>query len=156
MRQWILSLTSASAVAALAKQFTPAGNVTKVTELLCGIMLMAVLIAPAVRMDIPALALSMTEYRRTAAELTQDAKTAEQQLLREYVERQCAAYITERAHNLGIQDVSIIVKTKWRDECWVPYEVHTEGAMSAEDREALAAYMESELGIPRERQIWNG
>ena len=151
---WICSLTAASAVAAIAKQLTPDGSVKKVTEVLCGVMLAAVLAYPLAWADLTVLAESLAEYRRTAAELTLDASAAEKQLLREYIEEQCAAYILREAHNLGLEELRVTVRTKWRDENWVPYEARVEGTLSAVNRSVLSAYMEAELGIPRERQSW--
>lgn len=156
LHDWICSLTAASAAAAAARLLCPEGGVKKVTEVLCGVMLAAVLASPLLRADIPTLALSMAEYRRTAAELTEGAEAAEKQLLREHIEDQCAAYILREAHTLGAEELRVTVRTKWRDENWVPYEARVEGVLSAEVKNALGAYMEAELGIPRERQSWDG
>lgn len=155
LHSWICSLTAASTVAALAKQLTPDGGVRKVTELLCGVMLSVTLLGPVMSADLPSLAFSMSEYRRTTAELTQDAQAAGNQLLRQCMEEQCAAYVLSKAHTLGIEDLRVAVKTQWRDEYWVPYEAQLKGKLSTEDRYRLAAYMEAELGIPGERQYWN-
>ena len=155
LHDWVCSLTAASVIAATAKQLSPDGSVKKVTELLCGVMLAAILASPLLRADLPTLALSMAEYRRTAAELTQDAETAGKQLLREHIENQCAAYILREAHNLGAEELRVTVHTKWRDENWVPYEARLEGTLSDSSKSALSAYMEAELGIVRERQYWN-
>ena len=155
LHDWICSLTAASAAAAAAKLLSPEGGVKKVTEVMCGIMLAAVLASPFLRADLPAIALSMAEYRHTAAVLTEGAEEAEKQLLREHIEDQCAAYILREAHTLGAEGLHVTVKTKWRDENWVPYEARIEGTMSAGSRNALSAYMEAELGIPRERQSWD-
>ena len=43
LHDWICSLTAASAAAAAANLLTPAGGVKKVTEVMCGIILAAVL-----------------------------------------------------------------------------------------------------------------
>ena len=61
LHDWICALTAASAAAALAKQLTADANVKKVTELLCGVILTAVLLSPLVQADLPTLALSMSE-----------------------------------------------------------------------------------------------
>ena len=156
LHDWICALTAASAAAALAKQLTADANVKKVTELLCGVILTAVLLSPLLKVDLPTLALSMSEYRRTAAELTQDAEAAENRLLRDYIEQQCAAYILREAHTLGVEDLQVTVKTKWRDENWVPYEAYCRGALSPSAKERLSVYMESELGIPGQNQNWDG
>ena len=155
LHDWICALTAASALSALAKQLTADSNVKKVTELLCGVILAGVLTAPLLEADMPVLSLSLSEYRRTAAELTGDGEAVENRLLRQYIEQQCAAYILREAHTLGVEDIRITVKTKWRDENWVPFEADLWGSLSGEARNRLRAYMESELGIPSDRQVWH-
>ncbi len=156
LHNWICALTAASAVSALAKQLTADANVKKVTQLLCGVVLSVTLAAPLLEADIPTLSLSLSEYRRTAAELTGDGESAEEYLLRQYIEQQCAAYILREAHTLGVEDIHAVVRTKWRGENWVPYEAEISGTLSNEARNRLRAYMESELGIPPARQVWDG
>ena len=54
------------------------------------------------------------------------------------------------------EDIHAVVRTKWRGENWVPYEAEISGTLSNEARNRLRAYMESELGIPPARQVWDG
>ena len=156
LHEWIYALTAASAVTAIAKQLTMDANVKKVTELVCGVMLVAVLISPLLQADISSLALSLSEYRHTAAAVTQDVEALENRFVRQYIEEQCAEYILREAHTLGVEELRVTVKTKWRDENWIPYESFCKGALNPTERDRLSVYMESELGIPRERQNWDG
>ena len=155
LHNWIRSLTAASAAAAVAKQLTPAGPVKKVTELACAAMLLGVLILPALDLDMSSLALSMAEYRSTQAALVRDVEEREKQLLRTYIEQQCAAYILDEARNMHMEDIRAAVKVKWRDEHWVPCEARISGKMTAEELRRLSDCLTSELGIPEERQYWD-
>lgn len=156
LQNWIRSLTAASAAAAVAKQLTPAGPVKKVTELACAVMLMGLLLAPAAGPQMDTLALSLSEYRRTAATLTEDMEDRKKQLLRSYIEQQCAAYIVDEAQRIEIDGINVTVKTRWRDECWVPCEVIISGEAAEWKKEKIRAWLESELGIGPERQRWDG
>ncbi len=152
---WILGLTGASILAALARELTPDGPVKKVTGFVCGVMLAGVMLSPVLRLDREHLASALTEYRLTAAELTQDVETRENALMRTYIQDRCRAYILDEAQRLGISDLSCSVRVKWRDESWVPFEVTLRTAASRDLRRQLEEYLDGELGIPPERQRWD-
>ena len=154
-RAWILGLTGASILAALAGQLTPEGPVKKVTGFVCGVMLAGILLSPILRSDRESLSRALAEYRQTEAELTSDVEEREARLVRTYIQEQCRAYILDEAQLLGITDLSCTVRAKWRDESWVPYEVTLITDAPADARRRLEDYLDGELGIPPERQRWN-
>ena len=156
LRSWVLALTSASAAAALAKLLTPDGPVKKVTAFLCGIMLAGVLLYPLKKVDISVLSVSLAEYRQTVAELTEDIESQEKQLLRTYIEDRAAAYILDEAHRLGLSEITVSVRAEWSCGCWIPVEVRLSAECPESIRQTLCRNIESELGIPAERQLWNG
>ena len=156
VHNWVRALVTASVVAALAKQLTPAGPVKKVTVFVSGIMLLSALLTPLLRLDSGALAQAMSDYRTTVAELTQDMESQENHLLRVYIEQQSAAYILDEARRLGLTQLEVSVRTKWGDESWVPYEVNIVGEAPQDLRSRLAGYLFSDMGIPPERQHWDG
>ena len=155
LRSWILGLTGASILSALAMQLTPEGAARKVAGFVCGVMLSGIMLSPAVRLDRDVLSSALSRYRDTAEELTDDLEYRENRLIRTYIQERCAAYILDEAQLLGITDLSCTVKVKWRDESWVPYEVSLITDASAEERRRLGDYLDGELGIPEERQRWN-
>ena len=69
------------------------------------------------------------------------------------IERECAAYILDKADALGLAVSSAAVTARWSEEgFWYPWE--SRAACSESDRETLSAVIEAELGIPAERQSW--
>lgn len=69
----------------------------------------------------------------------------------ELIEERTAAYISDKAKALGLS-VAVRVETKTGDGgVPAPWAVRLTGTES----EALASYIEGELGIPRERQVWS-
>lgn len=156
LQSWIRGLAVASVLAALARQLTPDGPVKKVTEFVCGVMLMAMLLSPVLRADRTAFSYALSDYRQTVAELSQDLESQEKQLLRVYIQQQCQAYILDEARSLGLADLQAEVQVKWGDESWVPVEVTLEGNPTPEQKTRLSGFLDAELGIPAERQHWNG
>ena len=156
VQNWIRSLAAASVISALARQLTPPGPVRKVTGFACGVMLLSMLLSPVLRADPGVLAAASADYRSTAAKLTEDMEAQEKQLLRVYIQQQTAAYIVDEAQRMGAEDLKAEVLAKWREESWVPYEVSLSGTVSPEIRKRLSEYLRAELGIPAERQRWDG
>ena len=155
LQSWILGLTGASILSALAMQLTPEGAARKVAGFVCGVMLSGIMLSPAVRLDRDVLSSALSRYRDTAEELTDDLEYRENRLIRTYIQERCAAYILDEAQLLGITDLSCTVKVKWRDESWIPWEAELQTAADPELRRRLGDYLNGELGIPEERQRWN-
>ena len=154
-RTWILSLMGASIIAAVAERLTPSGPVRRVTSFICGVMLAGILLRPILVLDRDELALSMSEYRSTTAEITGDWEAKENELLRPFIEEQCRAYILDEAQSLGLTGLDCAVRLKWRDESWVPYEITLKGHASESEMKRLGERLDAELGVPKERQHWD-
>ena len=152
---WILSLTGASLIAAMAENLTPSGAVKRVTKFVCGIMLCGVMLRPALSLDRDSFSLALAEYRRTEAELLEGLEAREKELLRPYIEERTQTYILDEAQSLGIQELRCSVTVKWREGSWVPYEVELSGPVTGEQRRELGKRIDAELGVPAERQRWN-
>lgn len=155
LHSWILCLTGASMIAAIAQALTPSGGVKKVTAFVSGLMLCGVMLHPVVNLDREILSRALAEYRSTETELLEGLEEREKELLRPYIEEKTQSYILDEAQTLGIGDVSCAVTVKWREGSWVPYEVELRGCFTAEQRRLLGDRIDAELGIPTERQHWN-
>ena len=154
-REWILGLVAAAILSSLAQQFTAGGSVEKVTRFACAMMLMAALFSPVVKMDLDDVAISMASYRQTVAALTTDLEEQKSHLMRSYIEEQCAAYILDEAHDLGIDGGSVEVKAKWGEDSWIPSEATMAMTITSNQKQRLSRYITAQLGIAPERQRWN-
>lgn len=154
LRQWIIGLCAASVITACAQSIAPGGAVKKVLRLVCGLVLTLVLIGPFLEPDTEDYAFSLASYRARVAALTAELGETEKRLDRLYIEERCAAYILDEAHALGLEG-RVEVRAKWRDDCWVPWEVRLYMKAPEDTKRRLAACLEGELGIPEERQSWH-
>lgn len=153
---WIRGLVAASVLTALSAQMIPRGPVKRIAEAVCGVMLVGILLDPLAKPDGAVFSYALSDYRRMAAELTQDMEAEEKQLLRTYIEQKCGAYILDEAAALGANELEVQVYAAWEKESWIPREAHLKGTCSESQRSQLTGFMEAELGIPKERQFWNG
>lgn len=155
LKDWMLGLCGAAAVCALALAVCPGGRVKGVLRVVCGAVMTIALLSPAVGFDFAAYSQSLEKYRLGAETAAKAAADKQDILSRTIIEDELAAYILDKAAALGLTLSSAQVSAKWsEDGFWYPYEASLAGAGAEETKKELAEIMESELGIPRDRQHW--
>ena len=155
LRSWAKGLIAASVLSAVCTQLGGRGAVKKVLDFVCGVVMLSVLLSPLLSADSEAFADALSDYRAAAVALTEDVEQREKQLLRTYIEQKCGAYIWDEADTLGVALTEVSVRARWREENWIPWEARLQGDITTEQLKTLSACMESQLGIPPERQHWN-
>ena len=109
---WIRGLVAASVLTALSAQMIPRGPVKRIAEAVCGVMLVGILLDPLAKPDGAVFSYALSDYRRMAAELTQDMEAEEKQLLRTYIEQKCGAYILDEAEAIGAALSEVTVRMR--------------------------------------------
>ncbi len=153
---WVRAIAGAALVCAAALVVTPKGSVKGVLKLLCGVVLLLVVIKPVLKLDPARLSLDMADYRERASEIAGNAQENQNELDRRFIEQKFAAYILDKAKALGLRDVTAEVTVKWGEDCWYPYAAKLTGQPPQRERTLLENAIEYDLGIPKERQYWNG
>lgn len=155
--EWVRGIAGAALVCAAAMVLTPKGRVKNVLKFICGIVLLCSMLNPIIKRNFQFLSMDMSQYRIKADEIAQDAQQSQNNLSRTIIENKLKAYILDKAKSLDaeIQDVSVSVK--WGDEgCWYPYEARLRCNIPQKEMNLISNAIESELGIPKERQYWSG
>ena len=147
MRHWLLGISGAAVVCAVCGQLTPKGPVKQMTETLCGLVLTLALLSPLLELDLSAYALNLARYREAGAALTEEASEISRRLDRRVIEEELRAYILDKAAAL----TDARVELAWSTEgLWVPVAAELWGPYDP----TVEAVIESELGIPAEKQTW--
>jgi stage III sporulation protein AF len=150
VRTWIVSVVTVSMLLNLVRLLTPKGSVQKIASFTGGLILLLALLQPLAKAELSKLVTDVGTYSE-AVELRQKELVGEKEnQLRQRIEERTAAYISDKAKTLGTE-VSAEVKTAPSPEgIPVPVEAEIAGAYTRE----LAEYIEQDLGIPAERQVW--
>lgn len=150
VRSWLVSLVMVSMLLGLARLLTPKGSVQKIASFTGGLILLLALLRPLMEVEFSELVSDLGVYHEEVAERREElALEGEKQLERSIAER-TSAYISDKAKTLGTE-VSVRVKTIPSSEgIPLPAEAEITGDYSPE----LAEYIERDLGIPAERQVW--
>ena len=101
--------------------------------------------------DLSRLELDLDTYSQAVQERQEELELAKEEELASVIASRTEAYILDKATQLG-QSVTVRVETEAGAEgVPLPSAAEVRGRWSEE----LAAYMERDLGIPRERQVWH-
>ncbi len=152
IRQWLIGITCSAMIVALAEALAPPGAVRKAGQLTGGLVLLVAVLQPLVHLDPAALTRSLTEYK---LDLSLYDTTLEEEngiLMKSIIEEQSAAYIQDKAAQLGIP---CQVRVEAEGEEWpVPQTVTIAGTLTPDQRAALSRQIEADFAIPEERQCY--
>ena len=150
VRQWLSSIVVVSLLLSVVQSLVPKGSLRRVASCLSGLVLLAVLLEPLPKLDLEGLELRglQEETEKVRRQLEAEQETA----LKAGIAEQTEAYISDKAASLGLTAEVRVETVAGADGVPVPWRVEVEGGYTEE----LAQWMETELDIPRERQVWHG
>ena len=150
--KWLMGVTCAAMILALAEGLSPAGGPKRAARLAGGLLLLLAVVKPLVSLDGSALTRAMTEYRLDAEFSAQALEEENKTLMMDIIEAQTAAYIQDKAAALGIT-CTVQVEADEAAEYPIPKVVTITGELSREER-ALTEQIEADFAIPADRQYY--
>ena len=150
MRAWLLGIVLTSLAGGLARQLAPQGREQAMVRLAAGLLLAAAILRPLAgqRWDAEALLPDMPDLR--AGEQAAAYQKNQQDALSAIIAEKTQAYIWDKADRLGLRCTVEVTVSAGESGIPLPDTVTVRGSYSA----ALAAYIEEEVGVPPEKQIW--
>jgi len=156
IRNWILSLTAASIIAAVLISISPAGKPRKITTFASAFMLLIAMLRPILSFDFSTFQTTVLKYGVMAEDYTALLEEENYRLMRSIIEERSSAYISDKAKNIGIEEISVTVLTQKGDDGYpYPKEVSIEARCTQAQKTALSNYIESEFGVPKSKQHWS-
>ncbi|MBQ3405459.1 MAG: hypothetical protein IJG63_08605 [Oscillospiraceae bacterium] len=154
IRSWVLRLTGACILSAVATSVTPEGRGKGVVRLVCSFVVLSAFISPLRDFNYVDFSQYKVKYMEAGREYAAALEDTDRRLLRDFMESQSEEYIMDKAKELGIGNLNADVEVKWSDEgYWYPWSSSVDGQG---DISNLSTFIESSLGIPKERQTING
>lgn len=154
IRNWILTVTAASMIIALAEAVMPEGTVKKIGTFTGGLVIMVGILQPLLGLDYEALSTMAAEVNGTVAEVQEESEQAGTEYWERIIEERTAAYILDKAAAIGtVTDVSVSCETG-EDGMPAPASVRITGTLSEQQQAQLEAMIETDLGIPAQRQTY--
>ena len=132
---------------------TPKGRLREITSFVGGLLLLAVLLRPLGSVDLSAVSLNLDAYRQTVEQRQAELEQEGQKELVGLIEAELESYISDKAADMGLTlRVQVTVEP---DGSGVPVPVPVSVELTGPRSEVLSRWLETELGVPAERQVWN-
>ena len=114
---------------------------------------MLIVLGAVADIDISVYAASLARYREMEQQLSQDGEEMSSRLNRLVIEDEYTAYIKDKAAQHGLNSDRIKLEMHWNTGgFWMPAGVQMELSGNIENLPELQRTLESQLGIPREKQ----
>ena len=149
-REWLTAVVAVTLLLSAAQSLIPEGALRRIASFTGGLILLVTLLRPVLGADLERVTLDLEPYRAAIDGRREELEEAGSAALAEGIAERTAAYISDKADALGLE-VRARVEVRERDGVPVPWAAELTGPQS----EALASYLEGELGIPRGRQSWH-
>ncbi|HWS43258.1 MAG TPA: stage III sporulation protein AF [Pseudoflavonifractor sp.] len=154
IRSWLVGITCAAMIVALAESLSPAGAARKVGRLTGGLVLLLAILRPVAALDPGDLSGILAQYRVEAAGYGTLLDDENERLMKAIIEEETGAYILDKAASIGIQDCTVTV-TVADGERPVPEAVTVMGNLTESQQKALSRQIEADLAIGAERQTYH-
>lgn len=154
VRGWLMTIIAASLLCALADALMPRGAVCRVGRLVCGLVMLSALLSPLGSLDVEAGQRWLEEYLISGDSRKLELEETVNNQMKVIIEQECAAYIVDKAAELGLNCTARVECGALEDGLYLPIRAEVTGAIMANAQEKLIRSIEEELGIPREAQIY--
>lgn len=153
VRTWLLGVTAAALVLALAEALAPEGSVKKVCRLAGGMALLLAAAGPVLdALDDAALTRAVEGWRDRSQQYEQELEERNEQLYLAIIEEETAAYVMDKAREFGFECDVEVTFGYGENGVPCPWEVTARGKWIPEQRGRMERLLEEELGVPVQRQ----
>lgn len=153
IRRYLISLCAAALLCALVRALVPGGRMKKLCSLLCGIFLTTAALSGISGWQLSDFAQELSKMQVAAEQARTGVEIRNREALRAIIKSKTEAYIWDKAQELDLP-VSIEVTVEADSGYPYPSGVRITGAFTPQQQKTLAAYIEENLAIGKERQIW--
>lgn len=147
-RGWLLGIVATALILAVIYTVIPAGKFRAAARFTGGLVLLLAVLGPLGQLN-PGWNTAYDDYAGQIQRRIDDYREENLNRTRDIIAGQIAAYISDKGNEMGI-DCHPTVTTRLEDGVPLPDTV----TMDIPLDEELAACIAADLGIPRERQIW--
>lgn len=153
IRQYLITLVSASMLCSIAISFTGSKGVnSKVTKLIAGLFVTICVISPVIRFEFDDISSYFTSLYCDAehySSLGQEQYTVSTAAI---IKSKLETYILDKA--AGMNAVITVQMTMSQDNPFVPEAVQLSGSVAPYTKQRMEQIIANELGIPKEKQMW--
>lgn len=152
---YILSVTAAAILFGILQTLLgKKGSAAGLVRLIGGLFLTFTIIAPIAGTDLDAVFDSTWNFTEQGSSIASEGQQIAQEQLQAIIKGECEAYILDKAQAYQAQlEVEVTLS---QEELPVPTAVRLQGSVSPYARNALQLWLQNDMGIPKENQVWIG
>lgn len=150
-REWLTALTALTLLLSVAQLLTPQGTLREIVSFIGGLLLLLVLLQPLTDVELTDLTAELSACQTELEQRQDELERQQTEALTTRIEAETEAYIWDKAREMGLTLTVQVTAQPNHDGVPVPVRAVLNGQRS----EALAAWLETELGLPAEGQVWN-
>lgn len=154
IKTWLIGITCAAMVVALAESLAPQGTVRKIGKLTGGLILLLTILQPLAGWENIDLDGLMADYQAQVQGYSDDLEQENQNLMKEIIAEEAGAYIVDKAAETGFACTARVETQPGEAGVPIPWSAAICGAYTGEQRAVLTQKIASELDIPAERQSY--
>lgn len=156
LRSWITTVTAASILVSAAVAVTPKGSMQKMVRFVGGLVLLLALTAPLKDFNSEDLAFYSMQYRADYEQYEEKLIDENTAMIKTIIEDKTRTYILQKADELGIECNAAVTAVSREDGYPYPEEIviETDAGVDPTLKAKLSRVLESELGVPKEKQKW--
>lgn len=154
-RDWLLGVTAAAMLIALADAMLPPGSVKKVGRLTGGLLLLVAILQPVTGLDYAGLSRSLSRAREDLKDYAAQPQTENFGLMKSIIEARSGAYIEDKAMQMDIVCRAQVTCVADLDtEYPYPAQVTVTGELTEAQQGKLTRFIEADLAIPAKNQTY--
>lgn len=151
--KYILSVTSAAIVYSLLQSLLVKNSSSAILlRTIGGLFLTFTVLAPIAELDFDAISDTPWNYSVQGNSFAEHGRQLSEDRLNEIIKTQCEAYILDKA--MSYQTPMHVEITLSKDETPVPVAVYLKGSITPYAKNAIQNWLQHDMGIPKENQIW--
>ena len=150
-REWLTAVAAVTLLLSVAQMLVPPGNLREIASFVGGLILLAAMMQPLLKIDLSDIQLDFSSYQGAVERRQAELENTQKEELTALIESATEAYISDKAKSMGLTlKVRVTAET---DESGMPVPVRAE--LTGPWSDTLSGWLETELGLPAERQVWN-
>lgn len=155
LRQWLMGITGAALLAALAESMMPSGAVRRVGKLAGGLLLLLAVLQPLLTTGDLASAIVTVKDQALFTESRKNGEEANLEAMKTIIAQKTGAYILDKAAGVGAACQKVTVTCAvGQNQVPYPSAVTLVGSFTSEQRRQLTRILETELAITAEHQSY--
>lgn len=156
LKDWLMTVIAVSVLCAAADSLMPEGGIKKAGRLTCALCVLCVMLSPLAEMRGQSLTQWIENYAHGLDEVRTHLERQTDQTQKNVIEEACAAYISDKAAQLGVLCRVEVDCVRHEEGLWLPKSIRLWGDFDDVTQSRMTELLERQLGVGVDEQSYYG